>query len=235
MEMHGALRLAGGAGGEADQAHVVGGRLHGPELGRGPGDERLETVRRARSPIDHVAQVGRQRPRPLHLVAQAMVAERESDLRLGDRIGDLAGPQQGHGGHHHPARLQDREVDGDHRRVVGGAQENPVARHEAEPAHEQVADPVHPLLQLAVGQGLVGADEAGLVAPARLHPPVEEFRRAVDALRVLQLRPAEDEVRPLVPGRKVLSREGIHMSRIGHRPFLCCAPWAERGGIGHGD
>jgi hypothetical protein len=51
----------------------------------------------------------------------------------------------------------------------------------------------------------------------------------------LQFGPPEQERGPLILGRKVLSREGIHMSRVRHRPFLCSASWAKgRGGIGMG-
>ena len=47
VEMHGALRLARGAGGEADQADIVRRRIDGVELGEAR-DQRLEAVGLAR-------------------------------------------------------------------------------------------------------------------------------------------------------------------------------------------
>ncbi len=129
VEMHGALRLAGGAGGEADQADVVAGGVAGGEgLVAGLRDQRFERVGRAAAPVDDALKLGRERPRLLHLVGQPMVAEREPDLGLADRIGDLLGAQQRHGRHHHAAGLDHRQIGGDHHRAVRAAQQHAMAR-----------------------------------------------------------------------------------------------------------
>ena len=166
------------------------------EVRRGLRHQRLEAVGPARSPIHHVLQIGRHRPGALHLVREAMVAERDGDLRLLQRIGDLLGAQQRHGGDDDAAGLQHRQIGRHHHRVVGRAQQHPVARHEAELVDQHVADAVHALLQRAVGQRLGRADEAGLVAPALVDPPVEKGRGAVQPLGILELGAGEQEGRP---------------------------------------
>ena len=217
MEMHRALRLAGGAGGEGDEADVVGRGLDRLEARRGVGHQRLEAVRSAAAPVDDAREAGRQRTRLLQLLRQAVIAEREPDLRLVERVGDLARPQHRHRRDDDAAGLQHREEDRDPHRRVGGAQEHAAARHEPELAGEDVGDPVHPLVELAIGQGLGRADEAGRIAPAGRDPAVEKARAGIEPRRVLQLRAREQERRPLLLRRQVVAREAVDMGAVGHR------------------
>ena len=114
--------------------------------------QRFERVGRARCPNRRRAQSGRQRARLLHLFGEACVAQRQRDLRLVERIGDLLGAQQRHGRDHDAAGLDDGELGRDHHRVVRTAQQHAIAGHEAEIAREHVGDAVHPLRELRVGQ-----------------------------------------------------------------------------------
>ena len=171
MEMHGALRLAGGAGGERDQADVVAGGVAGGELlVAGLHHQRFERVRRGAAPIDHALQFGRLLLRLLHLVGEPRVAQRQRDLRLGERIGQLLGAQQRHGRDHDAARLDDREIGRDHHRIVGGAQQHAVARHHAEIARQHIGDAVHALVRLARRSALPSARAGTAGRPARPRP-----------------------------------------------------------------
>ena len=65
MEVHGALRLAGGAGGEGDQADVVARGVAGGEmLVAGLGHQRFERVGRAAAPVDDALELAGERPAP---------------------------------------------------------------------------------------------------------------------------------------------------------------------------
>ena len=212
VEMHGALGLAGGARGEADQADVVArGVAGGEELVAGLRDQRFERVGRAATPIDHAVEISGERTRLLHLVGEPMVAEREPDLGLDDRIGDLLGAQQRHGRHHHAAGLDHRQIGGDHHRAVGAAQQHTMARNHSEIAGERVGDAVHALGQLCVGEGFGRRDQARPIAVAGGNPAVEQLDHAVRAIRILELRQAEQKVRPFGARGQVVACECVEM------------------------
>jgi hypothetical protein len=88
--MHGALGLAGRARGEADEADIVARRVARDD-GVVPRrcHQRLERIGRAAAPIDDALEIARQRAGFLHLLGQAVIAEREADFGLGNRVGDL--------------------------------------------------------------------------------------------------------------------------------------------------
>ena len=84
MEMHRALRLAGGAGGEGDQADVVARGVAGGELlVAGLRHQRFERVGRAAAPVDDALELAGERLASSPSRRPAGVAERERDLRLG--------------------------------------------------------------------------------------------------------------------------------------------------------
>ena len=63
--------------------------------------------------------------------------------------------------------------------------------------------------------------EHGLVAEAARDRAIEQLGGAVQALRILQLRQIEAELRPERARRQVVAREGVEMSRVGwHGPLL---------------
>ena len=185
VEMHGALGLAGGAGGEADQADVVGRGVAGGEgVVAGLRHQRFERVGRAAAPVDDALRDRRRARRAFSISSASRWSHSaEPDLRLRDRIGDLLGAQQRHGRDHHAAGLDHREIGRHHHRVVGPAQQHAVAGHEAEVAREHVGDAVHALGELRVGERLGRRDQAGPVAGARRDPAVEQLGRRSSGAR----------------------------------------------------
>ena len=146
VEVHRALRLAGGAGGEGDQRDVVGRGVDRRRSAAGVGRQRLEAVRRAVAAVDDaLRRSGASGARRLQLLGEAVVAQRVRDLRLvDDRVASSLRAQQRHRRDDDAAGLQHGEpARGQHRRV-GGAQQHAVARHEPESLDQHVGDPVRP-------------------------------------------------------------------------------------------
>ena len=106
----------------------------------------FETVRAA--PIDDALELRREGHGLFHLVGKPRVAQREFDLRLADRVGQFLGAQQRHGGDHHAARLDDREIARNRHRGVRRAHQHAIARHHAEIAREHIGDAVDALGKL---------------------------------------------------------------------------------------
>ena len=217
VEMHGALGLAGRARGEADEAHVVARRVAGDEgVVAGRCHQRFERIGRAAAPVDDALEIARQRAGILHLFGQAVIAEREADFGLGNRVGDLLGAQERHGRDHDGAGLDDGEIGRHHHRAVRPAQQHAMSGHDAERAREHVGDAVHPLGQLRVSQGFRRRDQARPVAAARRNPLVEQLNHAIHPFGIFQLRQLEQEIRPLRARGQVVAREGVEMRRRGH-------------------
>ncbi len=200
MVVQAALRHAGGAGGEADEADVVRRRVAGRELRRGA---RAAPFQIAVAPEDEVAQL--RAARALHLVGELRVAQRVRDARLVEGLPDFLRAQQRHGGDDHAARLQHGEIRGDHPRVVGGAQQHAVAGHEAEFADEHVGDAVHPLRELRVAERL-GRRHQRWVVGALGEVAVEQLHRAIQALRIGDGVP---ELRPFAARRQIVADEAV--------------------------
>ncbi len=217
VKMHGALGLAGGSRCEADQAHVVGsGVARGEGVKSGFGHQRFERVGPAVAPVDDAREIAGRRTSLLHLVGEPMVAKGEPDFRLRDRIGDFLGAQQRHGRHHHAAGLEYCEISRHHHRAVGTAQQHAVAGHQGELAGEHIGDAVHALRELRIGERFRGRYQARPIAPAGCYPAIEQFAHAVQALGIVQLRQAEQKVRPLRGCRQIVARECVEMRRRNH-------------------
>ena len=216
MEVHRAFRLARGARREGDEADVVGRGVDGFEVRARLGHQGFERIRAASAPGDDALEAGCQGAGPLHVVGEAVIAERQRDACLVQRIGDLACPQQRHGGHHHASRLEHREIGRRHGDGIGRAQQHPVARDEAQAAYEHVGDAVYPLVQFEVGEALLLPDQAGRMPMPLRHPTVEQRRHAVQPRWLAELRQGEEKVRPEVAWREVIAGEGIDVSGLGH-------------------
>ena len=147
------------------------------------------------------------------LVGDAVVAERQSDLRLVDDGGQLARAQQRHGVDRNGTSLGDREPDRHHRRVVAGSNEHTVARLDAEVLDQAVGQPVGPVGQLLVGALPAVADQRDMIAEPLLDHAVGQFDGDVQVLRVLKLRPVKQQVGPLIDGRQMVPRKRIHVRR----------------------
>jgi hypothetical protein len=101
----------------------------------------------------------------------------------------------GIGGHGDAAGLHHREPAGHQHRLVGRAQQHPVAGHQAAVLHQHVGDPVGLALQLGIGPArAAGRADAGAVAAAFLHRAVEQLGGAVEPLGKAQLGQVEQEL-----------------------------------------
>ena len=218
VKVHRALGLAGGARGERDQGDIVGGGRDVLEAGRSSSHAPLElgAATGAARAIERADALAHRRlcARPFELLAQALVAQRQRDLRLVDDGRELARPQQRHGRDSDAAGLEHGEPAGHQHGIIGRAQQDPVARHQPQIVLQHVGDAVGVLEQLAVGPALVRAVERDLFAQATFDRTVEQLNRAVQARRVAQLRQLETQVRPKSARWQVIAREAVEMSRV---------------------
>ena len=143
------------------------------------------------------------------LVGDAAVAQRETDLGLVDDLGELAGAQHRHGVDGHGAGLGHRQPRRHHGGVVARPDQHAVARLDAEVLHQRVRQPVAPVGQLLVGAAAAVADQRGVVAEALLHHPVGQLDGGVEVFGILELRPVQQQVGPLLGRRQVVAREGV--------------------------
>lgn len=209
--MHGALGLARRARGEGDQADIVlGGVGRREDLIARLVHQRLE---RTVSPC-HDGRKFRRKPLGCREFAdERCVAERQRDLRLADRIGEFAGTQHRHGRDDDPAGFQHGEIGRDHHRRVGGAQQDAIARHEAEIASQRIGDAVHHLGERRIAPDTVRRDHRIALAMPRRDMAIDELGDDVEALRIVQPCGGEVEARPAFARRQVVPRERVHMSR----------------------
>jgi len=142
------------------------------------------------APIDDPLQARRDAFGFFHFVGKPAVAQRQSDFRLLDRIGQLFGAQQRHGSDHGRHRLQDREVRRNHHRTIGRFATARGRGHKAELADQHIGDAIHQLLHLTVGIAGIGVQNAGLVAAALFDPSIEKMRHAIQPVRILAVRAA---------------------------------------------
>ena len=142
-----------------------------------------------------------------HLVHQPGVAERQRDLGLVDDLREFAGAQHRHGVDHHSTRLGGCEPAGDHGRIVGGADQHPVAGLDAVALHQRMRETVRPVGQLLVGPAAAVADQRGVVAETPLDEAIRQLDAGVQPLRIVEA--VEQEIRPLVEWRQVVPRESV--------------------------
>ncbi len=239
MIVHGGLGLAGGAGGEAEQRHVVGGGRHRRERCRLVQRQAVEfgVVVGAAVEGDHPLQEVAVRRTLLQFVEQAAVAQGERHFGLVDDPGELSGAQHRHGVDHHCAGLGGGEPAGHQRRVVGRADQHPVARAHAELLDQGVGEAIGPLGEFPVGATAAVADQGHALAVALLDQAIAEFHRGVEPCRVVEA--LEQEIGLLLGGWQVVPGKGIGMGRWAvhdHSPYvvllLCGAGSGRRQGYG---
>ncbi len=106
--------------------------------------------------------------------------------------------------------------------LFGRPQQHAIAGDETEILDQHAGDPVRVRQEVGIGPAQsVRRHDRGPLAPAALDRAIEQRRRAVQALRILQLRQLEDELGPLLPRRQVVPGERVEMRRVSHRllPF----------------
>lgn len=212
MEVHGRLRTPGRARRERDDARIVGARIGRGERGRVLAHQPLECGRIFSVVAPDEADAGRRRHRGAQFGRHRRFAERMRDPRLRDDFRQLARAQQRHRRHRDAARLDDGEPRGGEERMIGPVQQHPVARLEPAVVHEQVRDPVAQLEQFAIRprRAGLGPDRDAIAPAAQVHRIVEQRRRAVDALRILQARQLEDELRQIGRCRQIRAAKVVH-------------------------
>ena len=212
-----ALGVPGGAGGEPEQRHVVGGgvrRLERVGLAHRHAVELAVEPRGAVEADDAREVLARRRARA-HLVEQPRVAQREAHARLVDDRRQLDGAQHRHRVDDHGAGLRRREPAGDHGRRVRRAHEDAVAGHDAEVLDQHPGDAVGPRGQLRVGARAAVADQRRAVAEAPRHHRVGQLDADVQPLRV-GVR-AELDPGPLPARRQRVPGEGVDVARSRQR------------------
>ena len=229
VEVQRALWLARRAGSEADEANIILRRIGRRELLiAGLCHQRFKF---AISEQDNPLEIRRQRGGGLQFIEQAMIAEREGDLRLGDGVGEFAGTQQRHGRHRDATRLDDRKVAGDQHRVIGRTQQHAIARHEAEIARQHVGHAVHARGEIGVGPGLdparFAADQRDASAVPRRDMAVDELGGDIEPLGIVKPGFRDPEIRHVFCGRQIVPAEGIDMPRSehAHAPLVRSMPW----------
>ena len=120
---------------------------------------------------------------------------------------ELAGAQHRHGVDHDRAGLGRRQPAGDHRRVVGRADQHAVARLDAVVLDQRVRQAVGPVGQLLVGAAAAVADQRGVVAEALLDQAVGQLDGGVEVLGIVEA--VEQEIRPLVGRRQIVAGERV--------------------------
>ncbi len=190
VEMHRPLGLAGCAGGEGDERHVVARR---DEIGEGvalPRHQRLEPLSRIGVERDDPAQRRRRRSRRLELARQRRVAQREFHLRLGDDEGEFARAQERHGGDGDAAGLQHAKPAHRQHRRIGGAQQHAVAGSQPQFAHQHLGDAVGAREHLVVAPRAIGRQQAATRPAPRRDGAVQQLDRGIDTFGIGELRQA---------------------------------------------
>ncbi len=137
------------------------------------------------------------------------VAQRKADLGLVDDLGQLSGAEHRHCVDDDRARFRRGEPAGDHRGIVGRADQHAIAGLDAIILDERPGQPIAPVGELLVGAAPAMADEGGTVAEAALDHAVGQLDRGVHGIWIVE--PVEAKVRPLVGRRQVVARETVSM------------------------
>ena len=200
VEVHGHLGLPGRARGGGEHGHVVGGGVHRGEravLGRAAGGEITGAIA--------AVQESRQLRRPGRQVGrEAVIAQGQARLGQPGDGGDLPRAQQGHGGDRDPAGLDHGEPGRGEPGVVRTAEQDPVARPQAEVLGQHLGQLAGPPYGLAVGPGLGGAalargKQAGTAGAVPGGGGVEELGGAVEPFGIVQPREGRSGTRATGP------------------------------------
>ena len=198
--MHGRLRLAGGARCKSKQGHIVATGFHRLELHRLVQRDaiKLGIVVRGAVEIDDLLEEAAGLGAGDEIIGDTAVGQRQRNLRLVDDLAQFAGTKHRHGVDDHGAGLGRRKPRGDQRRVVAGADQDAVARLDAVIFDQRMRKPVGPIGQLLVGTLAAIADQRNAVAHPLLDDAVGQLDGGVDIVRILELGPIEQHLRPLL-------------------------------------
>ena len=209
VKMHRRLGLARGARREAEQRHIIAAGAH-----------RFEAHGfRQRCPVEFSIVVGgavkaddavkeaallAARDEVFH---QPRVAERVGDFSFVDNLGQFASAQHRHGVDDHRTRLGGGQPAGDHRRIIGRADQHPVAGLHTIITDQRVGDAVRPVRQFLVGAAAAHADQRYMVAESLVHHLVCEFDGGVQPFGIDEM--PKLDLRPQIKRRKIVAREVV--------------------------
>ncbi len=138
---------------------------------------------------------------------EAAVDDRVGDLRALDHGRDLAGAKQRHGRDDHAAGLEHAEPRREHRVGVGPAQKHAVAGNQPLFIDQQASDAPAEVVELRIGPAAMFVDDRQRVGRS----PLQQLRRAVEALGILHFRKLEAEFR-----KKLRRRQAVFDERVAH-------------------
>ena len=203
VELDAALGHAGRAAGEGDDARVVAAGVDGRQRLQRRG-ARLQLALAVIAVIfDDVLDEVRLLDRLAEVADEAAVDDRVADLRALDHRRDLARAQQRHGRDHHAAGLQHAEPGGEHRVAIRPAQQHAVAGDQAFFLDQQPRDAAAEIVELGIGPAAVIVDDRQRVRRAAL----QQFRRGVQPLGILQLGQVEAEFGQQLRRRQAVANE----------------------------
>jgi len=211
MEMHGRLGLAGGAGSEAEEGDIVAAGLHGAEhhVFAQRNAVELGVVIGGAVKADHLFEELAAAGAIDEFVHQARVAERERYFGLVDDLAQFAGAKERHGIDDNGAGLGGGDPARDQRRIIGGADQNAIARLDAELLDQRTGDAVGPVRELSVSAAAAVADQRDAVTEAARHHAIGQFNARVQLFGVTKT--VQRNLRPQVRRRQVVARERIDM------------------------
>ena len=122
---------------------------------------------------------------------------------------EFAGAQHRHRVDDDGAGLGRGEPAGDHRGIVGGADQHAVARLDAVILDERAREPVAPVGKLLVGAPAAVADQRDMVAEAALDHAIGELDGGVEALGIVEA--VEQEIPAIGPRGGRLSRANVSL------------------------
>ncbi len=213
MEMHGRLGLASGARGETEQCYVIAAGLDRSETHRLAQRDAVElgVVVRGAVEIDDLLEEAAGLGARHQFIGDAAVGQRQRDLGLVDDLGEFAGAQHRHGVDDHGAGLGRREPCRHQRRIVAGADQHAVAGLDAVILDQRMGKPVRPVGQFLVGAQPAVADQGGVIAKPLLDHAVGKFDADIEIFRILEFRPVEQQLRPLIRWRQIPARKIVDM------------------------
>ena len=187
VEVHRGLGLAGGSGVDGEKSDIVTTGRHGVEsdrLGEGHPVE-LRIVAGGAVEADDLIEESVRLGAHGQIVHDPGVAKSEPDTGLVDNRCQLPGTQLRRGVHGHCPRLGNREPATHHGRIVGGTNQHPVARFQAEILAQNAGQTIRPVSHLPVGPLTALSDDGNAVAESCLHHPIAELEADVDTVRVV--------------------------------------------------
>ena len=126
-----------------------------------------------------------------------------ADFGLVDDVRQFNGAQHRHGVDHHRPNLGCGKPTGHHRRVVGRAHQDAIARLHAHVIDQHMSDAVTPVGELFVGAAAAVTDQRREVAKAPLTHHIGKLDTNVDVLGVVEL--PQHQLRPEGEWRQVVA------------------------------